>query len=82
MLLQLGMQSRIIIISVAQLRINCCTSCRSGHFKTPREANDQFPYADDLYSDTAEGIDIRIDQNRTCALISCLRHDWDLIRSR
>ncbi|KAJ7461115.1 hypothetical protein FB451DRAFT_1498262 [Mycena latifolia] len=27
---------------------------RSGHFKTPRESNDQFHYADDLYSDTAE----------------------------
>ncbi|KAJ7669796.1 hypothetical protein B0H17DRAFT_1142030 [Mycena rosella] len=26
----------------------------SGHFKTPREENDQFEYADELYSDTAE----------------------------
>ncbi|KAJ7652766.1 hypothetical protein DFH06DRAFT_1418383 [Mycena polygramma] len=29
-------------------------NAKSGYFKTPREANDQFVYADELYTDTAE----------------------------
>ncbi|KAJ7494139.1 hypothetical protein FB451DRAFT_1491826 [Mycena latifolia] len=38
----------------ASPRINFLMFYRSGHFKTPRESNDHFDYADDLYSDTAE----------------------------
>ncbi|KAJ7469108.1 hypothetical protein FB451DRAFT_1560135 [Mycena latifolia] len=38
----------------AQAQSTSQRNTKSGHFKTPRESNDQFHYADDLYSDTAE----------------------------
>ncbi|KAJ7610743.1 hypothetical protein DFH06DRAFT_1374199 [Mycena polygramma] len=41
-------------------------NAKSGYFKTPREANDQFVYADELYTDTAE------DMTRT----ESAREDW------
>ncbi|KAJ6463054.1 hypothetical protein C8R47DRAFT_1238755 [Mycena vitilis] len=41
-------------------------NAKSGYFKTPREANDQFMYADELYTDTAE------DMTRT----ESAREDW------